>query len=461
MEHERGAVESLLAKVELVTSLYFESFNANNAMRRLFDRHPEIGVYFYGEKPQHPSSRERELLKEAHEHSMVGSATGNRLIPAIQVALDSITRDVVQALADAEVVPVPVQWAIGLRQKLEALGTIAVWNWDHDQYTVQERYISGVEILRAVNPVKQWLSIGAPGIRSKLVNAPSSASLITDPGLKRLHWLLSRVIGILETTKPEHCLGALASWEDEIAEFIESTGLADERGLPSNARPVFHRRETACDEDGCPTRVVFSYATVDGHFSKATFDWWYASAGPEMQGKENEVGWSDVWQRKVASDQIPNPRFVDGLLGALRGWRDYVEAPRKLQVTQTPSIEPKARRLTSAEKALREKAVADYIRQKREQGCDVDDQRLSRDAIVAATTVPASFVSKTTAWRALAKEREQVKRPPPATTDPDRDPLKGKGSAVEAHDHELDRAIENGDWSKVQRLQQKQQERRR
>ena len=71
-----------------------------------------------------------------------------------------------------------------------------------------------------------------------------------DRQLKRLFWLLDTMIEHLGAATPESALGGIEQYEDEAAELIETTGLADEAGIPAELRPVIQRKEGGHDKKG-------------------------------------------------------------------------------------------------------------------------------------------------------------------------------------------------------------------
>jgi len=94
-------------------------------------------------------------------------------------------------------------------------------------------------------------------------------------------------------------------------------------------------------------------------------------------------------------------------------------------------------RVTEEAKKRREESVRAYIRGQREKGVPVE--RIARDDIASATGIPASAVSSTGTWKALAAEKKTARSPRRLNADPE----------------DIDAAIAARDWGHVRAAQER------
>lgn len=183
----------------------------------------------------------------------------------------------------------------------------------------------------------------------------------------RLVWLLDTMIEQLNASPPESALGGIKQYENEAAELIESTGLADEVGIPVELKPVIQRTIVEYDTDGLdefarlieelgncekvelpkegfPTCIGFRYVTTDCHICASRFDWFAASGLGSEPLQELPPGYKRVAPppdhplaglvSKEPKHQEPDDRYIKGLVACLMGWRALAKKPRQLVETK-------------------------------------------------------------------------------------------------------------------------------
>lgn len=167
----------------------------------------------------------------------------------------------------------------------------------------------------------------------------------------------------LNAAPPESALGGIKKYENEAAELIESTGLAEEVGIPDNRLPVFQRKIVEYDTDGLdefakliektsgnkvevteesfPTCISYSYETTDNVASYSRFDWFAASGLGSERFPDLPPGHKRVVLppdhplfplQQFASTNTslrdePDERYIKGLVACLKGWRALNNAP--------------------------------------------------------------------------------------------------------------------------------------
>lgn len=216
-----------------------------------------------------------------------------------------------------------------------------------------------------------------------------------DQQIKRLCWLLDTMIEHLGAAPPESALGGIEQYEDEAAKLIDTTGLADEAGIPAELRPVIQRKEGGHDkkgteefaklveeagmkaefpEEGFPTCVAFRYVTTDCHESTTWFNWHAASGlglGPEPDPPR---GYKRVKPppghplAELVSSSGPPPlepdeRYIRGFVACLKGWRSRAQweiGKAKRRSSPMLSLNQFGKALTMDYRKFKEKAEAEW-----------------------------------------------------------------------------------------------------
>ncbi|MCH8824239.1 MAG: hypothetical protein IH984_12140 [Planctomycetes bacterium] len=179
----------------------------------------------------------------------------------------------------------------------------------------------------------------------------------------RLGWLLDTMIEHLNAAPPESALGGIEKYENEAAELIESTGLAEEVGIPDNRLPVFQRIIVEYNTDGLdefakliektsgskvevteesfPTCISYKYETTDNVASYSRFDWFAASGLGSERIPDLPPGYKSVVlppdhplfplqqfaSKSTSLRDEPDERYIKGLVACLKGWRALNNAP--------------------------------------------------------------------------------------------------------------------------------------
>lgn len=167
----------------------------------------------------------------------------------------------------------------------------------------------------------------------------------TGHHLKRLCYLLGTMIEQLEGAEPENALGRIEEYEDEAAELIKTTGLADEAEIRDEFRPVFKRTMLGWEEFGIgdtphekhPTYVSYQFTESSGMIHIRKFDALTAMglAMPKLdpppkgwqKSKPPPGSWAEKLQQQLGSmsrgPRFPEPdaSFVQTLVMCLKGWR--------------------------------------------------------------------------------------------------------------------------------------------
>ena len=169
----------------------------------------------------------------------------------------------------------------------------------------------------------------------------------TGHDLKRLCYLLGTMIEQLEGAEPENALGRIEEYEDEAAELIKTTGLADEAEIRDEFRPVFKRTMLGWEEFGIgdtphekhPTYVSYQFTESSGLIHIRKFDALTAMGLALPPLPEPLPGWKKAkppagsFAEKLMSmssggpPPLPEPdaRFVQTLVVCLKGWRSRAQ----------------------------------------------------------------------------------------------------------------------------------------
>lgn len=156
----------MLDAVNAACDTFMDWLGATADYHAIIDSNAEVKAAFYHDdsaKTRRLNPRERDLLLKARVLADAAHKAGRMIVAKVNAAAEAIDVAAVNALTRARVVTEPVQWAIDVRGKLEALKRRPARSWD-DRDAARDCHASVQAVATAINPVELWMKMGAPGL---------------------------------------------------------------------------------------------------------------------------------------------------------------------------------------------------------------------------------------------------------------------------------------------------------
>ena len=146
--------------------------------------------------------------------------------------------------------------------------------------------------------------------------------------LAKLRWVLGEMIEVLKNSSLFNKLPAIGQLQQQAAELIETTGLAEKQGLSQELRPVFGWQGANHDKNNVPRTFVHSFTSPNGHQFEGRFDPLFSWPCPEsaetnsrvvveMPGARSHAYWERM---EVAKERRPDVEHIQQLIECVEQW---------------------------------------------------------------------------------------------------------------------------------------------